>query len=100
MPPSLCTVSGTVLDAAGNPQAVAVSARPATGDRTNMTGDEQMTSGSVSTTSSAVDGTWSLDVIPSAYAGGRKYQFTVDGHEGPAVTVPSLASANLADLEA
>lgn len=99
MPPTLCTVSGVAVDSGNNPVAVTVSVRPATTDRTTLEEKEQMLDRAVSTTSSGVDGTWSLDVVPSEYAGGRKYQFTVDDHEGPAVTVPSQASADLADLE-
>ncbi len=100
MPPTLCTVSGTVLDSAGAAASVTVAVRPATDDRTSLEEKEQMLDNAVTTTSSALDGTWSIDVVPSAYAGGRRYQFIVDNHEGPAVTVPSELTAVLADLEA
>ncbi len=101
--PDMCTVYGWVRDVGYNAQAVTVSAHPVLADRANLDNDEQALPDSVSTTSDAGTGYWELSVLrSSAYAAsaGLQFQFIIDDHEGPAVTVPDATSAALADLEA
>lgn len=100
--PDMCTVYGWAFDVGYNAQAVTVKAYPVVQDRQSLDDGEQALPDAVSTTSDGTTGYWELSVLrSSAYLAstGLKFQFVVDDHEGPPVTVPDQNSAALADLE-
>lgn len=99
--PDLCTVYGWNFNMQDTAVAVTIEAK-LIGERNTLIAYPHIVTEDITTTSRVSDGYWEIPVIQSAlYTGGEtKYQFLIDGVAGPAVIVPTAASARLIDLEA